>query len=100
MKFSSNVCADVLEMDRNMAFNGSNAYSASFGGVTGRGTIYSYYADVVDFACKKVKGSWVVLDDEYGYNVSGDTQLYIGRQVFNTLAEPNKTYNDDLFCRE
>ena len=95
LKFSSNICADVLEMDRNMAFNGSDAYSVSFGGVTGNGTIYSYYADDVDFACEKVKGSWGLFDDEFGYKGGDDRQLYIGRQVFNTLAadEATKTYD-------
>ena len=96
--FHSNVCADVLEISKDVSFDGSDKYSVSFGGVTGRGTIISHYADVVDFACKKVK-NWVVLDDEYGYNVSGDTQLYIGRQVFNTLADTNKTYDDLVLCK-
>lgn len=95
LKFSSNICADVLEMDRNMAFNGSDAYSVSLGGVTGSGTIYSYYSDVVDFACEKVNGSWGLFDDDYGYNGGADRQLYLGRQVFNTLAadEATKTYD-------
>ena len=95
LKFSSNICADVLEMGRNMAFNGSDDYSVSFGGVTGNGTIYSYYADDVDFACEKVNGSWGLFDDEFGYDGGADRQLYIGRQVFNTLAadEATKTYD-------
>ena len=95
LKFSSNICADVLEMDRNMAFNGSDAYSVSLGGVTGSGTIYSYYSDVVDFACEKVNGSWGLFDDDYGYDGGADKQLYLGRQVFNTLAadEATKTYD-------
>ena len=95
LKFSSNICADVLEMDRDMAFNGSDAYSVSFGGVTGNGTIYFYNCDVVDFACEKVNGSWGLFDDEFGYDGGADRQLYIGRQVFNTLAadEAKKTYD-------
>ena len=95
LKFSSNICADVLEMNRDMAFNGSDDYSVSFGGVTGNGTIYSYYADDVDFACEKVNGSWGLFDDEFGYDGGADRQLYIGRQVFNTIAadEAKKTYD-------
>ena len=95
LKFSSNICADSLEMDKNMTFEGSDDYSVSFGGVTGSGTIRPDDSDVA-FACEKVSGSWGLLSDTFmGYDGGADKQLYIGRQVFNTLAadEANKTYD-------
>ena len=95
--FHSNICADVLKKSKNVSFEGSDAYSVSFGGVsvTDSGKIYPDKASVA-FACEKVSGSWGLLSDTtYGYDGGADTQLYFGRQVFNTLAadEANKTYD-------
>ena len=95
LSIHGNICADTIKISNNITFEGSDAYSVSFGGVTGLGTIRPDDSDVA-FACEKVKGSWGLLSNTaYGYEGGADRQLYIGRQVFNTLAagEADKTYD-------
>ena len=95
LSIHGNICADTIKISNNITFEGSDDYSVSFGGVTGSGTIRPDDSDVA-FACEKVSGSWGLLSDTaYGYEGGADTQLYIGRQVFNTLAanEATKTYD-------
>ena len=95
LSIHGNICADTIKVSENITFEGSDDYSVSFGGVTGSGTIRPDDSDVA-FACEKVSGSWGLLSDtSMGYEGGADTQLYLGRQVFNTLAadEATKTYD-------
>ena len=95
LSIHGNICADTIKISNNITFEGSDDYSVSFGGVTGSGTIRPDDSDVA-FACEKVSGSWGLLSDTFmGYDGGADKQLYLGRQVFNTLAadEATKTYD-------
>ena len=90
-----NYCADSFKTDEDFTFDGSAKYSVNLNSFTGSGKLS--LDGTAAFTCEKdVDTTWAPADFTSGYSGGSNTQLYIGRQVFNTLAEPNKTYNDDL----
>ena len=89
-----NYCADSFKTDEDFTFDGSAKYSVNLNSFTGSGKLS--LDGTAAFTCEKdVDTTWAPADFTSGYSGGSNTQLYIGRQVFNTLAadEATKTYD-------
>ena len=93
--YHGDICAESFVTKAQIAFDGSDEYSVSFGGVSVTDPGKILLNDTADFACEKPSsGPWSYLSiDSTGYTGLATTQLYIGKPVFNTLAEPDKQYD-------
>ena len=93
--YHGNYCAESFETTKKITFDGSNDYSVSFSGVNVTGSGKINLTTGTEFAYEKPSnGQWKPLSiDSTGYTGSTGTQLYIGKQILNTLADPTKSYD-------